>query len=79
MRMHILMAAIATVRPQAEVPVDGRSEFQAVHCLPTALLPSGLYQPAHSIFHLMKVITAPPPLSLSLSQRERQREREIYI
>jgi hypothetical protein len=58
MRMHILMAATATVRPQEEVPMDGRFEFQAVHCLPTAVLPSGLYQPARSIFHLMKVITA---------------------
>ena len=58
MRMHISMAATATVRPQEEIPVDGRFEFQAVHCLPTAVLPSGLYQAAHSIFHLMKVITA---------------------
>jgi len=58
MHMHILMAATATVRPQAEIPVDGRLEFQAVHCLPTAVLPSGLYQPARSIFHSMKVITA---------------------
>ena len=58
MCMHILTAATATVRPQAEVPVDGTFEFQAVHYLPTAALPSGLYQPAPSIFHLMKVITA---------------------
>jgi len=56
--MHILMAATATVRPQAKVPLDGRFEFQVVHCLPTAILPSGLYQPACSISHLMKVTTA---------------------
>jgi len=29
------MAATGTVRPQAKVPVDGRVEFQAVHCLLT--------------------------------------------
>lgn len=57
--MHILMTATATMRPQADVPVDGRFEFHAVHCLPTTVLPYYcLYQPARSIFHLTKVITA---------------------
>jgi hypothetical protein len=58
MRMHILMAATAIARAQAEVSVDGRFEFQAGHCPSTVVLPSGLYQPACSIFLLMKVITA---------------------